>query len=105
MLALRMARVTMRLPCGFLVASADMKQRFGAKPARSCLRLTAWIAANHTIEGVVGSITKQRPNANEKSGEIEEMGWLPASLSPPPLRRYFVTFYRRIAGTGALEDF
>ena len=34
-------------------ASADMKQPFGAKPARSCLRLMPWIAANHGIEGAV----------------------------------------------------
>jgi hypothetical protein len=55
-------------PTTHSIASAGMKQPFGAKPARSCLRLAAWIAANHTIEGAVGSITKQRPNANEKSG-------------------------------------
>ena len=35
------------------IASADMKQRFGAKPARSYLRLMPWIAANHRIEGAV----------------------------------------------------
>ena len=34
-------------------ASADMKQPFGAKPARSCLHLMPWIAANHGIEGAV----------------------------------------------------
>ena len=35
------------------IASAGMKQPFGAKPARSCLHWTPWIAANHTIEGAV----------------------------------------------------
>ena len=34
-------------------ASADMKQPFGAKPARSFLLLMSWIAANHGIEGAV----------------------------------------------------
>ena len=34
-------------------ASADMKQPFGAKSARSFLRLMPWIAANHGIEGAV----------------------------------------------------
>ena len=35
------------------IASADMKQPFGAKPARSFLLLMSWIAANHGIEGAV----------------------------------------------------
>ena len=34
-------------------ASADTKQPFGAKSARSCLRLMLWIAANHRTEGAV----------------------------------------------------
>ena len=34
-------------------ASADTKQPFGAKSARSCLRLMPWIAANHKIGGAV----------------------------------------------------
>ena len=34
-------------------ASADMKQPFGAKSARSCLRLMPWIAANHKTEVAV----------------------------------------------------
>ena len=39
-------------------ASADMKQPFGAKSARSCSRLMLWIAANHRTEGLVsGSAT------------------------------------------------
>jgi hypothetical protein len=36
-------------------ASADMKQPFGAKAARSCLRLMPWIAANHGIEGAAST--------------------------------------------------
>ena len=36
-------------------ASADMKQLFGAKSARFCLRSMTWIAANHRIEGVVSA--------------------------------------------------
>ena len=36
-----------------LTALADMKQPFGAKRARSCLRSMPWIAANHTKEGAV----------------------------------------------------
>ena len=35
------------------IASADMKQPFGAKPARSFLRLMPWIAANRGIENAV----------------------------------------------------
>ena len=38
------------------IASADMKQPFGAKSARSCLRLMPWIAANRRIESV-GSVS------------------------------------------------
>src|SRR5271170_7809100 len=34
-------------------ASANMKRLFGAKCARSCLRLMPWIAANHRTEGAV----------------------------------------------------
>ena len=34
-------------------ASADMKEPFGAKPARSFLLLMPWVAANHGIEGAV----------------------------------------------------
>ena len=36
-------------------ASADMKQTFGAKPARSYLLLMRWIAANHGIGGAVSA--------------------------------------------------
>jgi hypothetical protein len=35
------------------IASAGTKQRFGAKPDRSCLHWTPWIAADHTIKGTV----------------------------------------------------
>ena len=38
-------------------ASVDMKQPFGAKPARSFLLLMPWIAASHGIEGAVSATT------------------------------------------------
>ena len=40
-------------PTARSTASADMKQPFGAKPARSFLLLMSWIAASHGIEGAV----------------------------------------------------
>jgi hypothetical protein len=43
-------------------ASADMKQPFGAKPARSFLLLMPWIAAKHGIEGAV-SVSEANKNS------------------------------------------
>jgi hypothetical protein len=43
---------------------AGMKQPFGARPARSCLPLMLWIAANHRTEGPVSGLaaaTNRRP--------------------------------------------
>ena len=40
-------------PTSRSIASADTKQPFGAKPARSCLLSMHWIVANHKIEGAV----------------------------------------------------
>jgi hypothetical protein len=55
-----LARCFLRLPIcptTHSIASAGIKQPFGAKPARSCLRLMPWIAANHRIESAVSAST------------------------------------------------
>ena len=56
-------------------ALADMKQPFGAKRARSCLRSMPWIAANHMKEGAASMLAggENRHPWSATNIEVEEV--------------------------------
>jgi hypothetical protein len=58
------------------IASAGTKQRFGAKPDRSCLHWTPWIAADHTIEGTgtVSAVGKIWSTSTRNDLEVADRG-------------------------------
>ena len=59
-------RVSPICPTTPSTASADMKQVFGAKPARFFLLLNPWIATNSGVEGVV-SVSAADKNSRSTS--------------------------------------
>ena len=56
------------------IASADMKQPFGARPARSCLRSMRWIVANHKKEGAVSASAVDKTSRPMDTTTIERGG-------------------------------